>query len=81
MRDLADQGPSACKRLEAKLREHIYPVLQQEPHFGPNIKRLKRWDPPTWRFRVGDWRFFYQIDEDDRIVFMTVAEYRKQAYR
>lgn len=80
-RDLAKLGSVAQKRLEAKLREHVYPVLRRNPHFGPNIKRLKHWDPPTWRYRVSDWRLFYEIDEDRGIVFMTVADHRKQAYR
>jgi mRNA-degrading endonuclease RelE of RelBE toxin-antitoxin system len=30
---------------------------------------------------VGDWRFFYEIDEKQRIVFMTAADHRKEAYR
>jgi len=41
---------------------------RNNPHFGPSIKRLKHWHPPTWRYRVGDWRFFYEIDEPLRIV-------------
>lgn len=79
--DLAGLGPAAAKRLAAKLRESLYPVLRENPFFGPNIKRLRGWDPPTWRYRVGDWRFFYEIDETKRIVFMTAADHRKRAYR
>ena len=81
LRDLGRLGPAAQKRLEAKLRQHVYPVLCDNPHFGPNIKRLKNWEPPTWRYRVGDWRFFYEIDEQDRVVSMTAADHRRQAYR
>ena len=81
LRDLARLGVVAERRLEAKLREHVYPILRENPHFGPNVKRLKSWDQPTWRYRIGDWRLFYEIDEQQRIVFMTVADHRKQAYR
>lgn len=81
LRDLARLGPAAEKRLAAKLRQHIYPVLRENPHFGPNIKRLKNWEPPTWRYRVADWRFFYEIDEQDPVVSMTAADHRRQAYR
>jgi len=80
-RDLARLGPAAQKRLEAKLREHVSPTLRDNPCFGPNIKRLKHWEPPTWRYRVGDWRFFYEIDEQDQVVSMTAADHRRQAYR
>ncbi len=81
LRDLAELGSPAQKRLEAKLREHVYPILRANPHTGPNIRRLKNREPPTWRYRVGDWRFFYEIDETRRMVLMTVADHRKQAYR
>jgi len=79
--DLASLGGAAQKRLEAKLRDYVYPILRQTPHSGSNIKRLKNWDPPTWRYRVGDWRFFYEINERQRVVFMTAADHRKEAYR
>ncbi len=81
LRDLDRLGPAAQTRLEAKLRQHVYPILRDNPHLGPNIKRLKNWDPPTWRYRVGDWRFFYEIDEPQRLVAMTAADHRRQAYR
>ena len=81
LRDLSRLGRAAAKRLEAQLRQHVYPILRDNPHFGPNIKRLKNWEPPTWRYRVGDWRFFYEIDEAQRLVFMTAADHRRQAYR
>ena len=79
--DLAGLGVVAQKRLEAKLRDYIYPILRQTPHSGSNIKRLKNWDPSTLRYRVGDWRFFYEIDQKRRIVFMTAPDHRKEAYR
>jgi mRNA interferase RelE/StbE len=79
--DLAGLGIVSQRRLEAKLRDYVYPILRSTPHSGANIKRLKNWDPSTWRYRVGDWRFFYEIDEKQRIVFMTAADHRKEAYR
>ena len=80
-KDLASLGPTVRVRLEAKLREYVYPVLRRNPYLGPNIKRLKNWEPPTWRYRVGEWRFFYEIDDLEKIVFMVTADHRKQAYR
>jgi mRNA interferase RelE/StbE len=80
-KDLACLGSAAANRVEAKLRHYAYPILRQNPHFGPNIKRLKNWDPPTWRYRAGEWRFFYEVDDQKKIVFMIAADHRKQAYR
>jgi mRNA interferase RelE/StbE len=81
LRDIAQQGHARQARLETKLRTYVYPFLSGEPYMGPNIKRLKNWDPPTWRYRVGDWRFFYETDEAKRIVFIIACKQRKEAYR
>jgi hypothetical protein len=39
---LAGLEAAAEKHIEAKLRDYVYPILRQNPHFGPNNKRLKR---------------------------------------
>jgi len=69
------------RSLDKKLTEYVYPQLRQEPHYGPNIKRLQGYDPLTWRYRVGDYRIFYLIDEEEKIVFMLAVDDRKEAYR
>ena len=74
--DLAQLTRSGLGRLHEKLQATIYPRLREEPHFGPNIKRLKHWDPPTWRYRIGAWRFFYEIDEKHALVLLTAADHR-----
>jgi mRNA interferase RelE/StbE len=80
-KDLATFGPEIQARLEIKLRDLVYPTLRQNPNFGPNIKRLRNWQPPTWRYRVGEWRFFYEIDDKAKTVYLIAADHRKQAYR
>jgi mRNA interferase RelE/StbE len=80
LKDLAQLSRSGLGRLHDKLRESIYPRLREEPHFGPNIRRLKHWDPPTWRYRIGAWRFFYEIDEKQGLVLMIAADHRSSAY-
>lgn len=64
-----------------KLQEYVYPQLRNQPYFGKNIKKLKDYSPPTWRYRVGDIRLFYQIDSNGNIVLMTAAMLRRDAYR
>ena len=81
LRDLERLGVAAQRRLEAKLREYVYPALRGNPHSGSSIKRLKDWEPPTWRYRVADCRFFYEVDQKHRVVFLTVSEHRREAYR
>ena len=78
--DLAAIARSGQRRVLAKLRQVVYPQLRDRPHFGANIRKLRNVDPPTWRYRIGAWRFFYEIDEDDKIVLMTAASHRGSAY-
>ena len=40
LRDLARLGPAAQKRLEAKLRQHVYPILRDNPHLRLNRAAL-----------------------------------------
>ena len=72
---------SGASKIREKLNDYVYPILRVEPCFGPNIKKLKGYEPPTWRYRIGDWRFFYEIDTKSKIVFMTVAFHRSEAYK
>jgi len=63
-----------------KLRKVVYPQLALHPHFGPNVKKLRGYEPETWRYRIGAWRFFYEIDERARVVVFTAASHRGTAY-
>ena len=75
-RDFSGQSP----RIRAKLADFVYPQLKDNPYFGKNIKKLRNWQPETWRYRIGDWRFFYEIDDKGKIVSMTAADNRQGAY-
>jgi mRNA interferase RelE/StbE len=80
-REDVDGLPNAVRpKIQAKLTGYVYPQLRQQPHFGLNIKKLRDWKPDTWRYRIGPWRFFYEIDEQKKIVFMTTLDHRKDAY-
>ena len=69
------------KFVRNKLQNYIYPQLRVEPHFGINIKKLKNYTPETWRYRIGNYRVFYTIDEEEKVVFLLVVENRGKAYR
>lgn len=79
-KDLQQIARSGNEKIKHKLREYIYPQLQQYPHYGPNIKKLKGFHPETWRCRIGAWRFFYEIDDKENIAFMIAASHRSAAY-
>jgi len=76
---LARLGPP--RFLAKKLTAYVYPQLRQGPYFGPNIRKLQGYTPQTWRYRIGPYRLFYSVDEEDRIVFILTVDDRKDAYR
>ena len=80
-RDLDGLGAETGRRIQNTLTQRVYPVLRAAPREVPSAARLKEWDPPTWRIRIGAWRIFYEIDDDKRVVFLTAADHRKDAYR
>lgn len=67
--------------IRSKATNYIYPLLRNNPHYGANIKKLKDWEPDTWRYRISQYRLFYEIDEEDKLVIITAIEKRKDAYR
>lgn len=67
--------------LPKKLTAYVYPQLRLGPYFGPNIRKLQGYTPQTWRYRIGPYRLFYSVDEDDKVVFMLTVDDRKDAYR
>ncbi len=72
-------GPRREKVI-ARLNEDVYPQLRTQPFFGRNIKKLKGYKPETWRYRIGGFRLFYEIDDNRKIVFMIAADTRQQSY-
>lgn len=66
--------------IKGKLTTYVYPQLKQNPYFGKNIKKLTNYKPETWRYRIGDYRFFYTIDEHKKIIFMLSIDHRGSAY-
>lgn len=79
-KDLRAITRGGAQKVEQKLRHHVYPQLKESPHYGPHIKKLKGYNPETWRYRIGSWRLFYEIDEDEKVVFLIAASHRGSAY-
>jgi len=62
------------------VRNDVYPILRNNPFFGANIKKLKGKYREIYRFRIGDYRLFYKIDDQEKIVFIINIENRQDAY-
>jgi mRNA interferase RelE/StbE len=71
---------TSLERVYRRIVEVVYPMLRREPHFGPNIKRLKGDYSDFYRYRVGDYRLFYTIEEESVIVVVADLRSRQNAY-
>lgn len=80
LEDLTQDFKGQGERIREKLLEFVYPQLRNNPYFGKNIKKLKNYKPDTWRYRIGDYRFFYEISQKERMIYMITADSRKDSY-
>ena len=69
------------RRIYKKINDYIYPQLRLNPFFGANIKKLKGDYEGVYRYRIGDYRLFYQIENDRVLIIMLDIIDRKDAYR
>ncbi len=67
--------------LRRKLDSFVYPQIKEEPFWGNNIKKLQGYDHNTWRYRIGKFRLFYIVDQEDRIIYILTIDDRKDAYK
>ncbi len=67
-------------KIYTKIKTIVYPRLRKNPHFGPNIKKLKGELAGVYRYRVGNYRLFYVIEEEKLIVIATSIAHRQGAY-
>ncbi len=72
---------SHYKGIYRKIVDYVYPMLRENPFFGPNIKRLKGNYSDFYRFRVGHYGIFYRVEQETITVYIVQIEHRKDAYR
>jgi mRNA interferase RelE/StbE len=69
------------RELHKKITEYVYPLLRENPYFGPNTKKMKGKFKDVYRCRIGGYRLFYKVSEETVIVFIIDIEARKDAYK
>ena len=62
------------KMVHAKLR-----TLGSDPR--PTWAKQLKGSPPGWRFRVGDYRVLYDVNDNERSVVVRAAGHRREVYR
>lgn len=63
-----------------KIKTYVYPQLRINPFFGKNIKKLKGEFKDVYRYRIGEYRLFYQVSEKQILIFIMDIAKRKDAY-
>jgi len=64
-----------------KRLNRCFDQLRQGPYEHPNISRLKGPLAGYWRYRTGDWRVVYRIDENEHVITVILIAHRSKAYR
>ncbi|MBW4417942.1 MAG: type II toxin-antitoxin system RelE/ParE family toxin [Myxacorys californica WJT36-NPBG1] len=64
----------------AKKVSRCFIHLEQNPRIHPNIKPLKGDFSGIYRFRTGDYRVLYAIDDETKIVSILTIKHRSEAY-
>ncbi|MCP4418573.1 MAG: type II toxin-antitoxin system RelE/ParE family toxin [Chloroflexi bacterium] len=70
----------AEKPLARKLNR-CFDKLAQNPYAHPNTKRLQGKFAGYFRYRVGDWRVVYEVNENEAVVIVLIIAHRRNVYR
>ena len=68
------------KKLYTKIKNFVYPQLRDNPFYGTNIKKLKGDLEGYYRYRIGNYRLFYLIEDDKLIVVVVDFKHLQKAY-
>ena len=80
LKDLKKLDKPDQRRIYDKISNIIYPQIKDNPYFGKDIKKLRVYKPETWRYRIGDFRLFYQINDREKVVDIITIEIRSKSY-
>ena len=69
------------KKIYQKIKDYVYPQLRLNPFFGSNIKKLKGEFEGIYRYRIGDNRIFYKIENDKVLIIVLDISDRRDAYK
>lgn len=69
-----------CDKPAARKLARCFAALEQNPRGGNNVKPLKGRFSGAFRYRVGDWRVVYTINDPTLTVFVITIANRKDVY-
>ena len=81
--DLSEEATQFFEAASAKLQERLDRAFEQvksNPRFHPNIKPLKGNYAGYYRYRVGDYRIVYSINDETMRVLVNTIAHRSEVY-
>ena len=72
------------RKAEAPLARKLnrcFDIIGRNPFSYPNIKKLSGVLRGRFRYRAGDWRVVYRVDEENKQVIVLVIAHRSDVYR
>ena len=67
-------------KIHDKICKDIYLIISKDPFYGPNIKKLIGNLDGFYRYRVGNYRLVYTVNEEENMIFLSELVHRKDAY-
>jgi mRNA interferase RelE/StbE len=55
-------------------------LLEQTPYNHPNVTALRGKLSGRYRYRIGDYRIVYLVEEEAKVVFVTLIAHRSKVY-
>lgn len=68
------------KKRDSKKIARCFEQLEQNPCYHPNIKSLKGNLTGYYRYRIGDYRVTYQVNDDTNQVVVSTIAHRSEVY-
>ena len=81
--NLSERAKRFFERADAPLQRRLdrcFDQLKADPRRHPNIKALSGAYSGYFRYRVGDYRVVYAIDQSARAVQIVVIAHRREVY-
>ncbi len=76
----AQQIYASVEQALAKKIARCFEQLEQNPRLHPNIKPLKGNLAGYYRYRIGDYRVIYLIDDETNQVIVDIIAHRRDVY-
>ncbi|BAY90721.1 MULTISPECIES: type II toxin-antitoxin system RelE family toxin [unclassified Tolypothrix] len=76
----AEEIYASADQALAKKVVRCFEQLEQNPRFHPNIKPLKGDLAGYYRYRIGDYRVIYQVNDETNEVIVNNIAHRRDVY-